>query len=390
MAMRLAPRRWILAGIERCPPHGTRTLVRFQSRPLLGVLGVTAALASWHGAGPKGTGATPDAAIAAALTRRGLTCEPDDVTWLDAPHRLSMSVTSGARALVRASAHGEPTDLYAVDVRLSPEGALLGVGPLRNVTETSGVDESRPLLHGRWAAYTTAADGLVTGVHVLDLAGHDPASFTDLTRVQRAQVALTNLQQTGQSAGFVHTMFALDPVARRATISWREDGTIEAHADDHAVILDPAGGTVVSGESFVRVVPDERARPGNLATWAVDRVRALPWFGDDRMQWVTAVAFTALDKLHATFGGGTTSEDVRNELGLAAGGATFAPAFTDPEIGWPPRRSLRWSRRHSPAKASGSRSTRTRSSRRRRAAAPRRSSPRSYGLTRSAKTFAFM
>ena len=47
----------------------------------------------------------------------------------------------------------------------------------------------------------------------------------------------------------------------------------------------------------MRVVPDERARPGNLITWAVDRVRALSWFGDDRMQWVKAVAFTALDKV---------------------------------------------------------------------------------------------
>jgi hypothetical protein len=293
---------------------------------------------------------SPEAAVAEVLVRRGLACTAADVTWVDAPAGklagLRSALFGRSRALVRASEAGEPTDLYLVDGRRSPEGTVLWVGDVRNLTNTSGVDESRPVLHGALAAYTTSGEGLVTGVHVIDLegraaepcAGCPPAGDpeADFTRLQRLQAALTNLQQTGQTAGVAHTAFALDPVASRAEIAWRDDGTLEARVDEHVVVIDARRAVVSQGADFVRVVPDERARPGSLVTWAVDRVRALPWFGDDRMQWVKAVAFTALDKFRATFSRGTTAEDVRDEIGLAAAGHAIAVAFTDPEVGWPP------------------------------------------------------
>ncbi len=119
------------------------------------------------------------------------------------------------------------------------------------------------------------------------------------------------------------------------SLAWRDDGLLEARADEHVIVIDPQGARVVSGETFVRVVADEPARPGNLVTWAVDRVRAVPAFGDDRMQWVKAVAFTALDHWNATFSHGTTAKDVEDELGLASP-PTAAPAFVDPEVGFPP------------------------------------------------------
>jgi hypothetical protein len=223
-----------------------------------------------------------------------------------------------------------------VEARLSPEGTVLDVGNTWNVTATSSVDESRPLVRDRVAAYITSADGLITAVHVLDLAGRSPDSNSGFTRIQRIQVALTNLQQTGQTAGIAHSTFAFDPLARNATFAWRANGSIEAHADDRLVVIDPKEIRAVTGAKFVRVVPDVRARPGNLVTWAVDRVRAMPWFGDDRMQWVKAVAFTLLDKARAAFSNGTTAEDVRDELGLESGAGPAAATYTDPEIGWPP------------------------------------------------------
>jgi hypothetical protein len=305
-----------------------------------------------------------ETAVAEALTARGLVCEADDVAWIVGPHGVWGTVAGGATALVRAHASagsseardrtpggdsGEPADLYLVDARLSPEGVVLEVGDAYDLTETSAVDESRPVVRGHVAAYTTTADGLYTGVHLLDLAGRATGTYHDFTRTQRAQLALTNLQQTGQTAGVVHDTFALDPVARQVTLAWRDDGMLAVVADDHAVVIDPGVGCsspnsgeradscprAVSGDAYVRIVPDEKARPGNVVTWAVDRVRAMPWFGDDRMQWVKAVAFTALDRWHARFSHGTTAQDVQDELGLPTAPAE-APTFTDPEVGWPP------------------------------------------------------
>jgi hypothetical protein len=293
-------------------------------------------LGAAHGGDLDWAAPSREAALMEVLARRGLACAATDVVWIDAPPGVRGALFGRSRALVRASAAGDPADLYLVDTRLSPEGAVLWVGDARDVTNTSGADESRPLLSGALAAYTTSADGLVTGVHVLDLQGPAPDEQADFSSVQRMQAALTNLQQTGQASGIAHVAFALDPVANQVAIAWRDDGTLEARADSHDIVVDPRRQAAVVGADFVRVVPDERARPGNLVTWAVDRVRAVPWFGDDKMQWVKAIVFTAADKLRATFSGGTTAEDVRDEIGLPAAANAMGVTFTDPEVGWPP------------------------------------------------------
>jgi hypothetical protein len=320
------------------PPRALRVWWRSSLRPVPLVVGLASLFAGRTASPVDGAAASPEAAVAEALSLRGLTCEAEDVAWIErppAPWRVWESLTKKPRALVRARAGDEPNDLYLVETRLSPEGAVLDVGDQWNITSTSGADESRPIVRGHLAVYLTAANGLYTGLHVLDLSGYSGARYDDLTRLQRAQVALTNLQHTGQSEGVVRDTFALDPVARRAEFAWRDDGLVEVHADDRSIVIDPLQARVVSGDAFVRVLLEERSRPGSLVTWAVDRVRAMPSFGDDRMQWVKAVTFTALDRWHAEFSTGSTAQDVRDELGLTQA-TTFVPTFTDPEVGWPP------------------------------------------------------
>jgi hypothetical protein len=316
------------------PPPWIRAWWRSSARPVPFVLAIVSVVAARRGTAIDRAAPSSEAALAEAFGAQGLACTAADVTWVDGPGGVVGAIAGEARALVRANALGEPSDLYLARARLSPEGALLGLIEVDDLTNTTGVDESRPVLRGLLAAYATTADGLYTGVHVLDLAGRSPSANCDFTRLQRLQVALTNAQQTGQTAGIVRDTFALDPVAQQATLAWRDDGTLEVHADDHRIVVDARATSVVTGEAFVRVVADERARPGNLVTWAVDRVRAMPWFGSDRMQWVKAVAFTISDSLRARFSHGTTAQDVQEELGVQP--AAAMPTFTDPEIGWPP------------------------------------------------------
>ena len=318
--------RWLYAG------WGSR------ARPIPFALLIGLLAAAGRGRDIDDAARSPEAAMAAALSARGLTCDADDVQWLTGP-RGALGAPAVRGPVVRAHAGSqESADLYLVDARVSPEGAVLDVGAAYDVTRTSGVDESRPVLGAGRAAYTTTADGLVTGVHVLDLFGRAPAAEQGFTATQRAQTALTNLQQTGQTAGIVHDTYTLDPVARRATLAWTPwDGCLHVTADDHAIVIHPADAQVTDGESLVRVVPDEIARPGNVVTWAVDRFRAMPWFGDEKMQWIKAIAFTALDSYDARFAKAATAQDVQAELGLpAATNAAVAPTYSDPEIGWPP------------------------------------------------------
>jgi hypothetical protein len=339
--------RWIgVARLDRWSvPPWVLAWWRSRLRPI--PIAVAAACALGAGRGNVDSRApSPEAALAGALGARGLSCDPTDVVWVDGPRGLRGAIAGKAWALARAHTGGrdgaDPNDLYLVEARLSPEGAVLEVDGSWNVTETSGADESRPMVRGKLAVYTTAADGLYTGLHVLNLAGRglltsDPAYGT-FTRVQRAQIALTNLQHTGRTEGVVDDTFVLDPVARRAAFTWRDDGRVALQADDRSIVIDPSSERVISGETFVRVLLDERARPGNLVTWAVDRVRALPWFGDDRMQWIKAVAFTALDGWRARFARDSTAKDVADELGIAEPppSTQSAPAYRDPEVGFPP------------------------------------------------------
>ena len=162
-------------------------------------------------------GRPPSAALLSSS--HGLACTEDDVAWLAGPRGVHGAMIGGARALVRATARGEPADLYLVDARLSPEGRLIDVGETWNVTRTTGVDEGRPIVaRPDVAAYATSVDGIVTGVHTLDLAGRSASRRTrDFTRLQRWQTALTNFQQTGQTRGVDHDSYALDPSRTRST-----------------------------------------------------------------------------------------------------------------------------------------------------------------------------
>jgi len=279
-------------------------------------------------------------ALCESLGARGLSCGVDGVTWLGpAPRGVLAALAESARALVRAGTKAEPVDLYLVDTRLSPEGVLLEAGDFFNLTRTSGVDEGPPLVRRSRLAYTTSLDGIATAVHTMDLTGAPPSRDGEFSSLQRVQMQLTNLQQTGLARGIAHNAFALDPVAKDVSLSWRNDDELEVRADGRRVIIDVARGVATEGAGWVRAVPEERARPGNLVTWSVDRVRAMAWFGDNRMQWLKAVVFTALDwalRVRASLVD-TSARDVENDLGgVNAGSPQQVTLEAETETGWPP------------------------------------------------------
>jgi hypothetical protein len=305
-------------------------------RPLP-VLALMAAVGARHCANVDAFAPSPSEALARALSARGLRCAPADVFWIHGSSGVLGALRGGGRAVVRAHVGSDPNDLYAVDVRLSPEGVPLEIRGVYDLTRTSSVDEESVALRGKVLAYVAAAGDVRTAIHVVDLAGRDVDGYTDFTRVQKWQAALTNVQNTGDARGVVHHVFSLDPIASRVTLAFRDDGFIEAAADGRRIVIDPSGPRAVEGAGWVRVSPDQRAKPGNLVTWSVDRVRHMEWFGVDRMQWLKAVAFTALEwakRARTSIFGADTASAVAKDLGSVAGLAR--PEFTDPEIGWPP------------------------------------------------------
>jgi hypothetical protein len=307
-------------------------------RPVAGAL-VVAGFVLMHRDAGVHRAPNPSRALAARLSETGIACTEDDVAWIAGPHGLRGAMAGGAKALVRGAAHGDPANLYLVDARLSPEGHLIDVGEAWNVTRTTGVDEGHPIVRGSLIAYATSVDGIYTGVHTIDLAGRAPSEYTDFTRLQRWQTAISNYQQTGQTRGVTHVSYALDPVANKVDLAWRPDGLLEVTADGRAIVVDPSKAEAVEGAGWVRAAADQKARPAGLVQWTVDRVRGIEWFGEENMQYVKAVAFTALDyalRFKARFVGDDSAKEVAEDMGSLQGSDHGHVSFTDPETGWPP------------------------------------------------------
>ena len=319
---------------------------------VLGLAGLTAAVL------PKRVDPGPDrsAALSRVLGARGMAVPADGVQWVSLPGGL---LGGKARAIVRAApSKGEPNDLFLVTANVSPEGVLLSVGDAYNLTETSSADEGKPVVRGQRVAYvaTPMLDEVASTVHVIDLAGQPAAK--DWTRLERAQNSLTNYQATGQLAGVDKRTYAVEPDAPAKVEAPKGEGAERPKPEKAAVIrdvtvdLDLKGTlTIRSGAraaaidlekpgavpAWIRTEEPEIAKPGNLVTWAVDRARNV--VGDDAMQVVKAVAFTALDfvlrnKEQVT--GDTGQEDIAKDMGKTELDPPTRAVPSDPEIGWPP------------------------------------------------------
>ena len=255
--------------------------------------------------------------------------------WVDFPNGMS-AFFARAHAIVRAHSDGL-NDLYLIDARVTPAGEYQTVAGVWNLTDTSNADESVPVVKGHRIAYAGSVDGAFNAVHTIDLDGVSDAESRDFSTIQRIQNAITRWQETGRTAGIAHVSYAFEMVARSVSLKINERDELEAIANGHKIRAGIADAEPIEGKDLVHVVPAYVAPPGALMTWAVDRVRAVPSFGVDRMQWVKAIAFTAIEwgrrARTALFG-----DDDANELREAMSTRNDAReiAITNPDIGWPP------------------------------------------------------
>lgn len=321
----------------RLGPFARRRLSRLArvARPLPAVLAAAGALqALTLPESPVPEARDISVALSEILRARGLRTEPRDIHWLgSAGHGF---VFEQPEALLLASYADEPDDIYRARVYLSPEGRVLSVTDLYNLTETSAVGERQLVVSGRWAAWAIGDDERFYSVHLADLGGEVIPDEPAWTRTKRLQRQLANLQATGQLAGIGRRSFKLDPAASHLVIGFGNDELL-LDADAQHVRIPLKETTQRQPLRFVVEQPHHLSRPGNLITWAVDRVRASPWFGKDKMQWVKAIGFAGLDYLERFVGtvtGSDGSEEIAEELGELA--KVKPVTYTDPQTGWPP------------------------------------------------------
>jgi hypothetical protein len=276
----------------------------------------------------------PARSLALALRKLGLAAEPGHVLFL--PDQTPRgAVTRHERAVALARRPGELADVYLVNSRRTPDGKLLEITSAYNLTDTSAADEQGLIVHRERAAWAVTQGNKVHAVHLANLDGEPRPTGPEWTRPRRVQNALTNLQDTGQLSGVGRRSFRLDPPALRVALGLTREALL-IDADARRVRIPVGAGQPYKDARAVEHT-SRKARPGNFVTWAVDRVRAMPWFGDRNMQLLKAVAFQAtdgLDQIVSTVSGGDAMEAVAEELGALYKAPTSD--VSDPETGWPP------------------------------------------------------
>jgi hypothetical protein len=327
------------------PPSSAKPLsalyVRFR-RGLLAMarpLPLFAGIFGWmhaYDAAPENARREPDPArsLVLALRKLGMSAEPSQVLFLpDQTPRGAVTRHERAVALVRRP--GELADVYLVNSRRTPDGTLLEITSTFNLTDTSAADEQGLIVHGERAAWAVTQGNKVHAVYLANLDTEPRPSGPEWTRARRVQNAVTNLQDTGQLTGVGRRSFRLNPPALRVALGLTREALL-IDADARRVRIPLAAGATSTDPRALEQTP-RKARPGNFVTWAVDRVRQLPWFGDRNMQLLKAVAFQAtdeLDQIVSTVSGGDAMEAVAEELGTLYKSPTSD--VTDPETGWPP------------------------------------------------------
>ncbi len=281
--------------------------------------------------------AEPDLAIAltTALANDGLVAKPIDVHFVDPPSGAITSRVARPRAVVLAHKRNEPADVYVVKVKLSPEGRILDLSSIHNISDTSAVDEVGLEVADSRAAWRIGDAGKTYIVQFADLRGEELPTTGKWTRSKRLQERLSNLQKTGSLDGVRRRTFKLDPAAEEVALGFT-DSAFLIDADGRDIQISTEGDEIV-GERFLREQTHHRSSPGNLVTWAVDRVRQSPWFSDDQMQYVKMVGFWGLDVVNR-FVGTVTGDDGADEIQEEFGELIAAKPveYTDPETGWPP------------------------------------------------------
>lgn len=276
----------------------------------------------------------PSVAATAALAGLGLNASPESVRWLDPPHASGIGIGGTSRFATLAHRQNEPSDVWLGEARISPEGRFIRLSSLYNLSDSSAVSESALTVSGARLAWVVNDGREASAIRLVDLKGRTLPS--EWTWLERWQTRITFLQETGQLRGLCERAYRFDAPRAQVSLAFAADG-LKVESQGRNAILRCDGLPSQEQELGLTAEPSELGSPGDLVTWTVDRVRALPWFGSDRMQWLKAVAFNVVDHLDS-FKQRVAPSDGSAQLAREVGDfLSHAPSSTqNPETGWPP------------------------------------------------------
>lgn len=243
-----------------------------------------------------------------------------DVSWLASRCDTLRWVRECDRAVVRAWRTGERQhDVLMLRARRTSSGRLLGLGPTIKLVDSPAADEGPVVARGASVGFISfpIIEHALPTVHVVDVDGVDaPEGWPRIKRVQRA---LANWQQTDSVRGIVDTQYA---------VKFSADFILRNGHD--GIVLSSRFGDVTLGQGalppWVTESPATPVLPGDLVTWAVDRARATPWIGDEKIQAAKAVFFRTKDRASRMLGGKHSDQELADAIHEEIGSEVETPA----------------------------------------------------------------
>ncbi len=207
-------------------------------------------------------------------------------------------------------------DVWCARVRVAPDGSVLQVAELHDLTNTPLGDDHGLVLRGSYAAFSTRAYGQEQGVTLLTLDG-EGAQNKNSQLSDRAMAALTNLQRTGRAAGIGRIQVTLDAPGSAVglelgprTLEITVVSTDPSRPATRSVArIDLARGEPDPPSSDVRVDASMHL-PKRFSHWLVDTLRAVSWIGPAPIAWFEDEALAARDAYRrVTFSSGGAATD---------------------------------------------------------------------------------
>ncbi len=220
-------------------------------------------------------------------------------------------------------------DLWIADIRIDADGSPRQVRWAANLSDSADVDESVVEAAGDLVAYAWRGGEGFEAVHILDLAGEPAALTADWPRSARIANRITNLQRTGRSGGIGHRTLVFRRPPAEIALSFTPDGKLLVETPAARFEVDRRSGTTSSEVVVQEMV---KGRPAPLA-WAVDTVRAVPWIGRRKIEWLEKYWFQTSDwfaRMRYDVFGGQDAAD-----GPSWSGPSLAAEDTGIP-GWPP------------------------------------------------------
>ncbi|MCK9521607.1 MAG: hypothetical protein M0R76_01010 [Proteobacteria bacterium] len=224
-------------------------------------------------------------------------------------------------------------DLYTAEFRRDAQGRLRGMRRVRNLSQTRDADEDVLCTDGDGhLLYAAQVGGVYNGCTWVDFRGEPTALTSSWSLWRRLANRINNVQSAGRAAGLHVRDVRWDVPVSQLALQCRA-GVLAAHANGEAVVLTP-DGQLRSGAASV--VPMRKAQPAFLA-WAVDTVRAIPWVGREKIEWLEKQWFDFQDWLHRTHYAvaGTGTECAAGAEALSSRLMNVREA-QDVVAGWPP------------------------------------------------------